>query len=151
MPLRREVQPVVVIFRANEQPRKRRPEIRKPTKRGISEQFAFINVSTVGHMDEESNQLIKTHAAQHIQRQAELHKGEHEAVVACKGLTPNAVHLRQRSSDQGNSPRSWLSGNLLALPIRQQPYMPKLIHDCTYVELCLLHIATLKLTPIVQM
>jgi hypothetical protein len=138
MPLQRQVEPVVVVFRAQDkQPRMKGSEASKPSKHKSSQPFTFVNVSGIGEMNEKSNRLVKTHAASHVYRRAESHKLEHNTGVAytSSGTSGCGVHDRQRTSYSTHSPRSMLSPNCFILPIQQQPYMPRLISGCACSDL----------------
>jgi hypothetical protein len=121
-----EIQPVVIIFGSKPRhPRqKRAKQPRKPSAATSRKTFAFVNVSRPGKADEGSRRLVKTHAMQDVlRRQAGVYSKLE--VKAWQGLylsqdSPRFVEISPRAP-----PSCFLD-----FPIRTEPYMLELVHDC---------------------
>jgi hypothetical protein len=122
-----KIQPVVMIFdskpRHPRQKNDKKP--RKPPTAASGKTFAFVNISRPGKANEESRRLVKTHVMQGVLRQksgdcSKLDRKSSKSLCLSQDFTRSV-----ESSPQ--APPSYL----LTFPIETEPYMLKLIHDCT--------------------
>jgi hypothetical protein len=121
-----QIEPVVIIF--DSKPRQRRQkharESRRPSVAVSRKAFAFVNNSLPGKADEESRRLVKTHAMQDVLRRKSGGGNR-------KRKSPQSLCLSRESPPFVNStPQAPLS-DLFTFPIKIEPYMLRLVHDCT--------------------
>jgi hypothetical protein len=109
-------------------PRHARQEPKKPPKNcsaASKKTFAFVNTSHPVKADEESRRLVKMHVMQEVLRQKLLDRSKLE-----NEPSKRLCHSRDPSLFKGISPEAPLS-YLFPYPIQTEPYMLKLVHDCT--------------------
>lgn len=138
-----EIQPVMIVFdsriqnhqkrhsKIRRKPKKKRPAVSQPA-------FAFINSSKPEKNDEVSRRLIKTHVMQNVLRRVEKQKVDPQiethmdsGLVFQEEGSLECIYDHQNTRWMERSPQAPLS-NLIAYPIKTQPYMRRLIHNCAF-------------------
>lgn len=122
-----KIKPIVMIF--DSKPRHaRQKNAKKPPKNysaASKKTFAFVNTSHPVEADEESRRLVKTHVMQEVLRQKLLDRSKLE-----KEPTKRLCYPRDPPLFRVILPEAPLS-YLFTYPIQTEPYMLKLVHDCT--------------------
>lgn len=121
-------EPVIIVFDSRSQ-KQRRKHDRKYAKLPTTlptKSFAFINTSDMHGQDEDSRRLIKTHAMQDVlrRRSQKLSRPQMES-------EDNSVAAQDATPISRSSPHAPLSSCLI-FPIKTEPYMHKLIHNCMW-------------------
>lgn len=123
-----KIQPVVMIFDSKPRElRQKRAKDRQMLSRTASvKTFAFVNTSQPGKPDKESRRLVKTHVMQDVLRR----KSGASSKLETEYPTNSSLFQDSPCSTAGSlrAPPSYLQD----YPIRTEPYMLKLVHDCVY-------------------
>jgi hypothetical protein len=123
-----KIQPVVMIF--DSKPRHpHQKHAKKPRKSHVAasgKRFAFVNISRPGEVDEVSRRLVKTHVMQDVLRLKSGNCSKLEAESSESLCLPRDPWFSRSTENSPQAPPSYL----FVFPIRTEPYMLKLVHDC---------------------
>lgn len=130
-----KVQPMIMVFDSKARQQKPRSKPKKPKTIAYAPVFAFINVSRPGAEDEDSRRLIKTHVMQDVLRRAETQEAKNKPhlpteLSVLENEPLRRIYVRQTTPSTDDLPQAPPS-NLVVFPVEAQPYMRRLIHNCT--------------------
>ena len=132
-----KIQPTILIFDSKPQPAQRRgSRAKRPRSAAFAPSFAFIHVSQDDKENEDDRRLIKTHAMQYVLSKKQRVTGKLEPLSEYSALDneqPEDIYApgsAETTGSAGSSPHAPPS-NLITFPIQTQPYMLRLIHNCT--------------------
>lgn len=119
--------PVIIIFSSKPRRPKRSHASKHASRATGYKPFAFINVVKPGEEDEVSRQLIRTHVA----RQKSSSSSKPTPPVSKGELLSGSDVMSEERSSLSTPPQPSTDGPaFVGFPVKMQPYMHKLIHQC---------------------
>jgi len=123
-------QPMIMIFDSKPRTSRRSHSAKTKTKSAVSQSFAFINVTKPSEEDEDARKLIRTHVMRDRNRQGRQ-KSTSASSTRSPTLAGNDIPYEFYPPLVIPSQASALGPAFVDFPIQMQPYMHRLLHQCT--------------------